>query len=178
MNILQVKDLLWSPNSDVLAVICEGMFNHTILQLWTENNCHWYLKQTIVFSTDNPLIYATWSTKGRYDQKELILLTLKEIMFCSFNWCVNHSRGKTVDDNTVIAIIDGKKTLVTGFRDGIVPPPMAHQSLQIQEPVNAIAFAPCINNNTSLINSNMFCTISCDNRLTLFKRITVIIVPK
>ncbi|XP_011265632.2 elongator complex protein 1 isoform X2 [Camponotus floridanus] len=169
---VKVKDLLWSPNSDVLAVICEGMSNHTILQLWTENNCHWYLKQTIVFSTDNPLIYATWSTTGRYDQKELILLTLKEIMFCSFNWCVNHSRGKTVDDNTVIAVIDGKKTLVTGFRDGIVPPPMAHQSLQIQESVNAIAFAPSINDNTSLINSNMFCTISCDNRLTLFKQIT------
>ncbi|KMQ97926.1 elongator complex protein 1-like protein [Lasius niger] len=170
---IMVKDLFWSPNSDVLAVICEqsGTLN-TILQLWTENNCHWYLKQTIVFSADNPLIYATWSTTGRYDQKELILLTSKEIMFCSFNWCVNHSRGKTVDDNTVIAVIDGNKTLVTGFRDGIVPPPMAHQSLQIQEPVNAIAFAPSINDKTSLINSNMFCTISCDNRLTFFKRIT------
>lgn len=173
-NEVTVKDLLWSPNSDVLAVICEQSetFN-TILQLWTENNCHWYLKQTIVFSTDNPLIYATWSTTGRYDQKELILLTLKEIMFCSFNWCVNHSRGKTVDDNTVIAVIDGNKTLVTGFRDGIVPPPMAHQSLQIQEPVNAVAFAPSVNdNNTSLINSNMFCAISCDDTLTFFKRIT------
>lgn len=168
-----VKDLLWSPNSDVLAVICEqsGMFN-TILQLWTENNCHWYLKQTIVFSTDNPLIYATWSTTGRYDQKELILLTSNELMFCSFNWCVNHSRGKTIDDNTVIAVIDGNKTLVTGFRNGIVPPPMSHQSLQIQEPVNAIAFAPNINDKTSLINSNMFCTISCDNSLTFFKQIT------
>ncbi|KAL6440916.1 hypothetical protein ACFW04_003370 [Cataglyphis niger] len=170
---ITVKDLLWSPNSDVLAVICEqsGMFN-TILQLWTENNCHWYLKQTIVFSTDNPLIYATWSTTGRYDQKELILLTSKEIMFCSFNWCVNHSRGKNIDDNTVIAVIDGNKTLVTSFRNGIVPPPMAHQSLQIQKPVNAIAFAPSINDKTSLINSNMFCIISCDNRLTFFKQIT------
>ncbi|XP_072752046.1 putative elongator complex protein 1 [Anoplolepis gracilipes] len=176
-NEVTVKDLLWSPNSDVLAVICEqsGMSN-TILQLWTENNCHWYLKQSIVFSIDSPLIYATWSTTGRYDQKELILLTSKEIMFCSFNWCVTHSRGKTVDDNTVIAVIDGNKTLVTGFRDGIVPPPMAHQSLQTQKPVNAVAFAPSIN--TSLINSNMFCTISCDNNLTFFKRITDSVLPE
>lgn len=169
-----MKDLLWSPTSDVLAIICEQLETlNTILQLYTENNCHWYLKQTIVFPMDNPLIHATWSTIS-YDERKLILLTLKEIMFCSFNWCVNHSRGKTVDDNAVIAVIDGNKTLVTSFRDGIVPPPMAHQSLQMQEPINAIAFAPSNNNKTSLINSNMFCTISCSNKLTFFKRIMVI----
>ncbi|XP_029166752.1 putative elongator complex protein 1 isoform X2 [Nylanderia fulva] len=166
---VKVKDLLWSPNSDILAIICEPFETlNTILQLYTENNCHWYLKQTITFSVENPLIYAIWSTEN---YEKLILLTLKEIIFCSFNWCVNHSRGKTVDDNTVVAVIDGNKTLVTSFRDGIIPPPMAHQFLQMQEPVNAIAFAPSNNDKTSLINSNMFCTVSWSNKLTFFKRI-------
>lgn len=169
-----MKDLFWSPNSDVLAITCEQReTSNTILQLWIENNYHWYLKQTVVFSMNNPLIYATWSITGRHDQKELILLTLKEIMFCSFNWRVDRSRGKTADDRAVIGVIDGKETLVTGFRAGIVPPPMAHQSLQVQVPVNAIVFAPSVDDKKSWINSNIFCTVSCDNSITFFKQLTV-----
>lgn len=167
-----VKDLFWAPNSDILAITCEQLeTSSTILQLWTESNYHWYLKQTIVFPMDNLLIYATWSAIGRYNQKELILLTLKEIISCSFNRCVNHSRGKTLNDKAVIGVIGGRETLITGFRVGLVPPPLAHQSLQTQEPINAIIFAPDVNDKKSWINSNIFCTVSCSNSLTFFKQI-------
>lgn len=122
---------------------------------------------------DNPLIYATWSTTGRHDQKELILLTVKEMVFCCYDWYVDHSRGKTEDDKAVIGVVDGKETLVTSFRAGIVPPPMAHQSLQIPEPVNALVFAPSVNDKRSWMNSNVFCAISCNNSLTFFKQVMV-----
>lgn len=172
-----MKDLLWSPSADILAIICEQpKMNNMVLQLWTEKNYHWYLKQTIVFDIDNPLIFARWSVVGRSDQNELILMTPTEIIFCSFNWCVNHSRGKIVDDKAVIGVINGNQIQVTGFRDGIVPPPIAHQTLQLQEPANAIVFAPSILDKTSSINSNMFCTILCNNSVTFFKQITVTIL--
>lgn len=176
---MQIKDLFWSPNSDILTIICEqSETNNTLLLLWTESNCHWYLKQTITFTTDNPLIYTTWSTTGRYNEKELIILTSQEIMFCSFNWCVNHSRGKTANDKAIVGVVDGNKMLVTGFRVGIVPPPMAHQTLEIQESINAIIFAPDIDKEISWINSNTFFTVSCNNRLTFFREITVRIIRK
>ncbi|KYM98961.1 Elongator complex protein 1 [Cyphomyrmex costatus] len=168
----KVKDLLWSPCSDILAVVCyQSETNTTLIQLWTENNCHWYLKQTLVFTEKNPLLYVTWDDRiNQFDEKELIYLTTKELTFCSFNWCVNHSRGNTVDDKVVIGVIDGNNILVTGFKDGIIPPPMAHQYLQIPEPQNAIVFAPAINNKSSLINSNEFCTVSYNDKLTFFKQ--------
>ncbi|XP_077256116.1 elongator complex protein 1 isoform X1 [Temnothorax americanus] len=163
---VKVKDLLWSP--DILAVVChESKTNTKLIQLWTENNCHWYLKQTLVFNEANPLLYVTWSNVT--NKKELIYLTKKEITFCSFNWCLDHSRGKTVDDIAVSGVIDGSKILVTAFKDGVVPPPMAHQSLETHESQNAIIFGPNINK-SALINSNNFFTISCNNKLTVFKQ--------
>lgn len=79
-----------------------------------------------------------------------------------------------MDDKVVIGVIDGNNILVTGFKDGIIPPPMAHQYLQTSESQNAIVFAPEINDESSLINSNEFCTVSCNNKLTFFKQIKVI----
>lgn len=160
--------MFWSPDSDILAIICEQS-NIRILQLWTENNCHWYLKHTKNFSTNDPLMYATWSSVGRYNKKELILVTLHEVIICSFNWCVNHSRGKTVDDKTVVGVIDGKKVLITCFREKIIPPPMAHQYLQFDEPINAIFFAPDVEKEC-WVNSNIFCAVSCNNKFTFFQQ--------
>lgn len=173
-----MKDLLWS--SDILAIVYHQLkTNNFLIQLWTENNCHWYLKQTLVFSTENPLLYATWNNIiDQTNKKELIYLTTKEFTFCSFNWCVNHSRGKTVNDKVVCGVLDRNKILVTSFKDGIVPPPMAHQYLETSEFQNAIVFGPSIDDRSSLINSNEFCTVSCNNKLTFFKQIKVIYFDK
>ncbi|XP_011876927.1 PREDICTED: putative elongator complex protein 1 [Vollenhovia emeryi] len=163
---VKVKDLLWS--SDILAVVChEPEASTTQIQLWTESNCHWYLKQTLVFPVDNQLLYATWSNVAETNKKELIYVTTKELTFCSFNWCHSHSRGSTVDDKAVFGVIDGNKILVTAFKDGIVPPPVAHQSIETFESQNAISFAP---SKSSSISSSDFCTISCNNRLMFFKK--------
>ncbi|XP_014468470.1 PREDICTED: elongator complex protein 1 [Dinoponera quadriceps] len=165
-----VKDLFWSPDSDVLAVVCKQSGTENItLQLWTENNCHWYLKQTLNFLADNPLVYATWSPTGRCNEKELIIVTLREIIVCSFNWCVNRSRGSTVNDNTVVAVIDGRRILITCFREKIIPPPMAQQCLELEEPINAIVFAPDVEKKR-WVNSNIFCAVSCNNTLIVFKQ--------
>ncbi|XP_012536297.1 putative elongator complex protein 1 [Monomorium pharaonis] len=171
---MKVKDLLWSPCSDVLAIVCHeskrlSKTNNMLIQLWTENNCHWYLKQTLTFSMENPLLYATWSNTVDPNKKELIYMTTNELTFCSFNWYVNHSRGKTVDDKAVVGVIDGDKILVTSFRIGIIPPPMAHDSIKTDEAQNAIIFAPNIDNKISSISSNEFCTASCTNKLTFFQ---------
>lgn len=172
-----MKDLFWSPDSDILAIVCEqpdakkSDTKNIVLQLWTENNYHWYLKQTINFSTQHPLMYATWSPTGKYNKKELILLTLDEIIVTSFNWCVNHSKGNTVDDQAVVGVIDGKRILITSFREKIIPPPMADQYLEFEEPINAIVFAPNVKpDKKDWINSNVFCAVSCNNNFTFFQQ--------
>lgn len=143
----------------------------SVLQLWTENNYHWYLKQTIKFSMDNPLICTAWSTASF--SKKLILLTKKELTTYEYNWCINHSRGKTTDDKSVVGVIDGNKLLTTGLRIGIVPPPMAHQTLEISEPINAIAFAPDVENKNGWLDSNAFFCVSMSNKLIFYEYVIV-----
>ncbi|KAK2583885.1 hypothetical protein KPH14_001159 [Odynerus spinipes] len=164
-----VKEIFWSPDSDILTIWSEQTKdNITILQLWTENNYHWYLKQTFAFFKDNPLLYSTWSS-GITCGKTLILLTLQNVLTYSFRWTINHSQGQGVQDKGVVAVIDGKKALLTGFTIGIIPPPMSHQSLELPEAINAIVFAPNIKNTESLINTNDFFCVLGNNKLVFFK---------
>ncbi|XP_053985315.1 elongator complex protein 1 [Hylaeus volcanicus] len=166
---IKVKDLFWSPDSEVLTIWCQMKEDSSsILQLWIENNCHWYLKETIRFTVDNPLLCATWSTTVFC--KRLIFVTLKEFITCDYYWCVNHSRGKSINDKSVVGIIDGSKLLMTGLRMGIVPPPMAHQTLETFEYINAIVFAPDVEN--SWIDSNAFFCVSDSNKLIFYKHVT------
>ncbi|OAD52932.1 Elongator complex protein 1 [Eufriesea mexicana] len=166
---IRVKDLIWSPDSEILAIWCQiEKDTSSVLQLWTENNYHWYLKQSIKFPINNSLIYATWSTSYL---KKLILLTDKEFITCDYNWSVDHSRGTTVHDKSVIAVIDGNNLLVTGLRVGIVPPPMAHQTLETSESINAIVFAPDTKNKATWIDSNTFFCVSASNKLIFYKHL-------
>ncbi|XP_026826897.1 elongator complex protein 1 isoform X2 [Ooceraea biroi] len=170
---LIVTDIFWSPDGSILTTTCKHVLEPhcTTLQLWTETNDHLYLKQTISFAADNPLLYATWAPEEFTDNKNrLILLSLKEFRALSFNWCVNRSRGQTADDLAVVGVIDGYKVLITAFRSAVVPPPLCHYTVDIKLPVNAIAFAPDVNDETSHVNSNMFCIITSDNNLFVCKR--------
>ncbi|KZC12649.1 Elongator complex protein 1 [Dufourea novaeangliae] len=166
----RVKDLFWSPDSEVLTIWCIMQEDSSsLLQLWTENNCHWYLKQTVRFPKDNALLHATWSTVSL--SKKLIILTSKELIECDYNWCVNHSRGKSLYDKSVIGVIDGNKLLLTGLRIGIVPPPMAHKTLEMFESINAIVFAPDMEHEHTWIDSNTLFCVSDSNKLMFYKHV-------
>ncbi|KOC68440.1 Elongator complex protein 1 [Habropoda laboriosa] len=168
---IKVKDLFWSPDSEILVIWCQiEEDSSSVLQLWTENNYHWYLKQSIKFPMDNSLICATWSATSF--SKKLILVTSKELITCDYNWSVNHSRGTTVQDKCVVGVIDGYKSLMTGLRIGIVPPPMTHHTLEIPEPINAIVFAPDVENKDNWVDSNTFFCVSSSNKLVFYKHIT------
>lgn len=143
----------------------------SVLQLWMENNYHWYLKQSINFPMNNSLICVTWSVTSC--SKKLIFLTCKELITCDYNWSVDHSRGTTIHDKSVIGVIDGNKSLMTGLRIGIVPPPMAHKTLEIDEFINALVFAPDIKNKTTWIDSNTFFCVSASKKLIFYKYLMV-----
>lgn len=163
---LQTRDLSWSRDSDVLSIWYEDIdTGASIVQLWAEKNYHWYLKQTITYPKENPILYFAWSPQTNRD---LLILSANCSVAYNFHWSVDHSLGKDLSDKAVVAVIDGDKVLLTGFKDGIVPPPMAQQTLQLDEPVNAIFFAPNDATEDSGINSNdLFCVLH-NNKMALF----------
>ncbi|OXU28995.1 hypothetical protein TSAR_015024 [Trichomalopsis sarcophagae] len=165
---VQIEDLVWSRDSDILAVwykdIASGIMT---VQLWGEKNYHWYLKQTITYPKNNPVLYLAWSPQVN---KDLLILSSKNSTIYTFYWTVTHSHGKDLADKAVVSVIDGNKVLVTGFRDGIVPPPMAQQTIQFDEPVNAISFAPK-QIQDSEISSNDFLVLLSNNKIEFCQNI-------
>ncbi|XP_014219597.1 elongator complex protein 1 isoform X2 [Copidosoma floridanum] len=137
---IQIIDLIWSRDSDILGVWCKDLGSGVMMiQLWAEKNYHWYLKQTITYPKTIKVHHVIW---GRQTQKDLMILTSKSSTTYTFYWSTSHSRGKSLTDKAVVGVIDGNAVLVTCFRDCVVPPPMAQQTLEFKEPVNAISFAP------------------------------------
>lgn len=169
-----IKKISWSPDSDILTIWGDGGDKHgEFLQLWTENNYHWYLKQTINFTKDNPLIYFEWVDHVRI-QKQLIILMKNTFMTYTFRWCINHSRGICDDDKSVVGVIDGNRVLLTGFKIGIVPPPMSHETLTAEQTVNECFFAPSLKDCPwPWLDSNaVFCQLS-NGHLALYLHVNV-----
>ena len=170
MYFFQVKNISWSSDSDVLSIsYVDKETQQTHIQLWTEKNYHWYLKQNIKFAKDNPVLSMFWSSVPR-SGKKLIILTANELRTYSYRWSIDHSKGKNQADKSVVGVIDGENMLLTGFRDNVVPPPMAYFTLNIGEQVNAIVFAPP---NSNVYSSNSFFCVLDKLRLAFFNYVDV-----
>ncbi|XP_058806417.1 putative elongator complex protein 1 [Phymastichus coffea] len=166
-NIL-IIDLIWSRDSDILGVWYKDLdTNLMTVQLWTEKNYHWYLKQTIIHTKANPILYVSWFPQANRD---LMILSTKNNTVYTLYWVISCSRGKQISDNAVVSVIDGNKVLVTNFRDAVIPPPIAQQTMQFNRPVNAISFAPS-NSEDSKISSNDFLALLSGNKIALCKHI-------
>lgn len=157
--------MCWSTDSEILAIWCEKLdTGEPIVQLWTENNYHWYLKQTIHFMPSEKLHFLGWSLAPR-TAKKLHLLTDSRVMALTYEWSVEQSKGISKNDKCVVTVIDGHKILLTAFKLGIVPPPMSHQEIELKSPVNAIAFP----SDSDAMNCNDFTCLSADNALSIYR---------
>nr|XP_015807305.2 elongator complex protein 1 isoform X2 [Nothobranchius furzeri] len=142
----KVKELLWNPDSTVLAVWLEelscGDDGHvnTYLQLWAVGNYHWYLKQSLDFGRDpqKAPVCICWDPE-RPLQLHVVTSSWNSITY-SWGWTTERSPGLDVTDNASVAVIDGDKVLVTTFRQCVVPPPMCSFELQLKSPINQVTF--------------------------------------
>uniref|UniRef100_A0A1B0D704 Uncharacterized protein n=1 Tax=Phlebotomus papatasi TaxID=29031 RepID=A0A1B0D704_PHLPP len=83
-----------------------------------------------------------------------------------FDFDVNCSAGQTEQDESVVAVIDGQRILLTNFRGVVVPPPMSAFTLTGETFINSVGF---IQHPENPIESNKFFTISNQNLLTFYE---------
>lgn len=83
---------------------------HTV-QLWTMGNYHWYLKQSLPFSTTgkNQIVALLWDpvTPCRLH----ILCQGWRYLCCDWHWTTDRSSGNSANDLANVAVIDGSKLL-------------------------------------------------------------------
>ncbi|KAJ2949398.1 hypothetical protein O0L34_g15312 [Tuta absoluta] len=166
-NTTEVEDLLWSSDSEIITLQCRDTTdNSQKLLLFTMCNYHWYLKQSLVFNTGQTIRKILWDNDFDVANNKKLHIVLSNGQHYSYTWIwsVDHSNGKTDDDDAAVTVIDGKKLLVTGFRQTVVPPPMAALEIELDAFANSINFA------SQDQNSNSFFAITTDHKVIIYEQ--------
>ncbi|KAF9422466.1 hypothetical protein HW555_001864 [Spodoptera exigua] len=167
-----VEDISWSSDSEILTLQCRNTENNTqTLLLYTIGNYHWYLKQSLTFSSDQNISRIMWDNDFDIANNKKLHVFLHNGQHFSYTWIwnVDHSRGFGPDDDAIVAVIDGSKLLLTGFRQTVVPPPMSAVEIKLDANVNSVHFAPKAEKNGDP-NPNCFFAYTADNRLVFYKQ--------
>ncbi|GAB1288525.1 Elongator complex protein 1 [Apodemus speciosus] len=168
---VKVNDLLWNADSSVLAVWLEDLpkeDNSTLksyVQLWTVGNYHWYLKQSLPFSTTgkNQVVSLLWDPV--MPCRLHILCQGWRYLCCDWHWTTDRSSGNSANDLGNVAVIDGNRLLVTVFRQTVVPPPMYTYRLLIPHPVNQVVFSAHLGNDLAVLDaSNQISVYKCGDK--------------
>lgn len=162
-DVEEVVNLSWSLDSDVFLI--ETCRNGTLscLYFYTICNYHWYLKHYEEF--DEKVVYA-WS-QNYSEPKQFHLITSNgAFQTLKFDFVVSNSNGSSESDETIVAVVDGFKLLLSNFKSQIVPPPMASLEVSLKVPVNEVSF---LQHPTEDFDSNSFLTLDHKNHVTIYR---------
>lgn len=149
----QVTNLSWSQDSEIFLIETCRSGNVHCLYFYTVCNYHWYLKHFMEFEDR---IISNWS-QSYTEPKQLFIITDKgKYSTFKFDFVVNSSNGTSDTDESIVAVIDGKKLLLTNFKSQMVPPPMASLEVALDVAVNIVDFLQHPNEN---LDSNCYFTV-------------------
>ncbi|KAJ2726675.1 putative elongator complex protein 1 [Coemansia sp. Benny D115] len=141
----RVLDLAWNSDSSVLAVTSlvdargDGEYLEPCVELWSDKNYHWYLKQELWSSAfGDEISHVVWDTEDT--------LCLHVVCRSSYVRVRLHSTPDTAHvasdiSNAAACVVDGNQLLYTPFRVANVPPPMALHTLNTTAPIAHTVFA-------------------------------------
>ncbi|KAI8929674.1 IKI3 family-domain-containing protein [Entophlyctis helioformis] len=142
-----VLDMQWNADSTALALLVSRPAsdshqpNPALIQIWTANNYHWYLKQEIRAEAGSTGYNCMlWDPEAPHRLHAL----LNDGEYRRFDYIpeVYTSSSLSASSSAVVAVIDGAKLLLTPFRHKNVPPPMSFASIALPAPAKFVAFAP------------------------------------
>lgn len=168
-----VEDITWNSDSEILTLLCyDSNIDAQTIHLYITSNYHWYLKQILIFSKEQKINKLLWNDDFDVSHnKKLHIILQNGHHYCyTWIWNIDHSRGKSADDDAVVAVIDGSKLLVTGFRQTVFPPPMAALEISYEKPVNAVNFAPNKLNDQDK-DTNTFFVVTSESKLLFYEQL-------
>ncbi|KAE9323455.1 hypothetical protein PR003_g16975 [Phytophthora rubi] len=159
----RVESVRWNATSDTLAVSLhrtddrgdsEGDAGRAVVQLWSRNNYHWYLKQEMQLPELDELVDFAWDDEvaGRLNLLTCSSLT-QELIFCEheFAWDICSVEAEWLQQSpraqepqrqsiAVTGVIDGSRLLLTPLHRAMVPPPYALLQASFDATINSVAF--------------------------------------
>ncbi|OWZ03547.1 Elongator complex protein 1 [Phytophthora megakarya] len=163
----RVHSVRWNTSSDTLAVSVhptdDGDCKQTVVQLWSRNNYHWYLKQELQLPIDDQLVDLSWDEEvagrlnlvARSSPKQEIILYEHEFVWdisiveaeqqTELGQALTHEEYQVVAKCqsqciAVTGVIDGSKLLFTPLHHAMVPPPFALLQATFDAAINSVVF--------------------------------------
>lgn len=140
----KVLDLNWNSDSSILAVtalVDTGKTEPEVcVELWTEKNYHWYLKQQLRFSSlfeDDVLKCVVWDTE---DPMRLYMAGSTTCSMVRLHSKPDVAHVASARSNMASCVIDGHRLLYTPLGYANVPPPMALYTLEQPAPMSHVVF--------------------------------------
>ncbi|ORX82781.1 IkappaB kinase complex, IKAP component [Anaeromyces robustus] len=162
----KIIEVLWNFDSSVLALWMERydddkQVKESVVQIWSMNNYHWYLKQEHIFNKELGMVSSIeWDPEKPL--KLHIITTKYMYLQYDYEWLIFSSTFVSENDPATVIVIDGKEVLYTPFRYQNVPPPMSSFKVNLEENASYISFAP--------INiGDDFCVLLSNNTAQFFK---------
>ncbi|KAJ1724334.1 putative elongator complex protein 1 [Coemansia erecta] len=142
----RVLDLAWNADSSVLAVLAlvdtrgDGTDLEPCVELWSDKNYHWYLKQELRSSSfgGDLISHVVWDPEDSFC---LHVLGQTAYMQVRLHMVPDVSHVAADDSNSAACVVDGDKLLYTPFAVANVPPPMALHTLSTGIPATHLAFS-------------------------------------
>lgn len=159
----EVVTLSWSQDSDIFLIETLRPNGVCRLYFYTICNYHWYMKHHMEFH--GKVVYS-WSQNYAEPKKLYLITGSGEYKTFKFDFVVNHSNGKSDGDESLVAVIDGYKLLLTNFKSQMVPPPMASLEVTLDAPVNLIDF---LHEANSDYDSNSFFTLDEQSAVRIYR---------
>ncbi|KAJ1883283.1 putative elongator complex protein 1 [Coemansia sp. RSA 1722] len=142
-NTRKVVQLAWNADSTVLAILAiivhDDGVEQPVVELWTDKNYHWYMKQEIRSS-----VFGDWISHVIWDPESPLRL---HVVGRSRYACVQMHTDTDVQSvasdasNAAACVVDNDRILYTPFALANVPPPMALHSVQVAGALAHVAFA-------------------------------------
>lgn len=149
-----VKGISWNVDSSILLVwgftlssLNDSNESHYELSLWTTSNYYWYLKYNLNIS--NKINIIEWDQQNPY--KLHVVFSTGDYVQYLWTWSTDSSFGQSQLDFASVAVIDGKKLLITPFRNLVIPPPMYAFSIIAPFNIENVVFAPSPQSNNFII---------------------------
>ncbi|XP_023219485.1 elongator complex protein 1-like [Centruroides sculpturatus] len=168
-----VNGISWNMDSSILAIWGYeiGYSNSSDktyfeLSLWTTGNYHWYSKYN--FRINDKINIVQWDQQNPY--KLHVVFGNGDYIQYLWSWSINSSFGQSELDSASVAVIDGKKLLLTPFRHLVVPPPMSAFSMTMPYNIENVIFAPSPYSNNFIIclNNKNIAIVKFDSNASCF----------
>uniref|UniRef100_A0A0A1XEG6 Elongator complex protein 1 n=1 Tax=Zeugodacus cucurbitae TaxID=28588 RepID=A0A0A1XEG6_ZEUCU len=130
-----IQSLRWSNDSDILTVeTLDPASERQYIYLYTIGNYHWYLKQVLTFEKTDRIVQHCWDQ--RIGEEKTLHIWLESGRSLIYRWHFDFDRFAR---SGLVAVIDGKKLLLTDFSKAIPPPPMCSKEIETDTYINAVA---------------------------------------